>query len=38
MPGLEPDTLIPTGLTLDRKRHLLVSRVRYARQPSGVMS
>jgi len=24
MPGLEPDTPIPTELTLDRKRHLLV--------------
>ena len=24
MPGLEPDTPIPTELTLDRKRHVLV--------------
>lgn len=24
MPGLEPDTTIPTELTLDRKRHVLV--------------
>jgi DUF971 family protein len=24
MPGLEPDTPIPTEITLDRKRHLLV--------------